>query len=124
MSNVMMGDSNVSTHAINELGIPVFCNGLKGVVVAVSSDGMMVCDKQDSEKTKDYVGKFATRPMYEESQWRTYRVLNDSPAKEVCIHLQRALPLTQERTSPIIFTITVLRFRHSLRVKAYVYSIA
>jgi hypothetical protein len=31
---------------------------------------------------------------------------------------------TQERISPIIFTITVLRFGHSLRVKAYVYSIA
>ena len=31
---------------------------------------------------------------------------------------------TQERISPIIFTITILRLGHSLRVKAYVYSIA
>lgn len=48
IGNVMMGDNNVNTHAVNELGISVFCNGLKDVIVAASPDGIMVCDKQDS----------------------------------------------------------------------------
>lgn len=77
IGNVMMGDHNVNTHAINELGIPVFCNGLKDVIVAASPDGIMVCDKQDSEKIKDYANKLTTRPMYEERRWGTYRVLDN-----------------------------------------------
>lgn len=77
IGNVMMGDNNVNTHAVNELGIPVFCNGLKDVIVAASPDGIMVCDKQDSEKIKDYANKLTTRPMYEERRWGTYRVLDN-----------------------------------------------
>lgn len=76
IGNVMMGDNNENTHAVNELGIPVFCNGLKDVIVAASPDGIMVCDKQDSEKIKDYANKLTTRPMYEERRWGTYRVLD------------------------------------------------
>lgn len=77
IGNVMMGDHNVNTNAVNELGIPVFCNGLKDVIVAASPDGIMVCDKQDSEKIKDYANKLTTRPMYEERRWGTYRVLDN-----------------------------------------------
>ena len=44
IGNVMRGDNNENTHAVNELGIPVFCNGLKDVIVAASPDGIMVCD--------------------------------------------------------------------------------
>lgn len=77
IGNVMMGDNNENTHAVNELGIPVFCNGLKDVIVAASPDGIMVCDKQDSEKIKDYANKLITRPMYEERRWGTYRVLDN-----------------------------------------------
>lgn len=78
IGNVMMGVNNVNTHAVNELGIPVFCNGLKNVIVAASPDGIMVCDKQDSEKIKDYVNNLTTRPMYEERRWGTYRVLDNA----------------------------------------------
>lgn len=77
IGNVMMGDTNENTHAVNELGIPVFCNGLKDVIVAASPDGIMVCDKQDTEKIKDYANKLTTRPMYEERRWGTYRVLDN-----------------------------------------------
>lgn len=77
IGNVMMGDHNENAHAVNELGIPVFCNGLKDVIVAASPDGIMVCDKQDSEKIKDYANKLTTRPMYEERRWGTYRVLDN-----------------------------------------------
>lgn len=78
IGNVLMGDKNENTHAVNELGIPVFCNGLKDIIVAASPDGIMVCDKQDSEKIKDYANKLTTRPMYEERRWGTYRVLDNA----------------------------------------------
>lgn len=78
IGNVMMGENNDNTHAVNELGIPVFCNGLKDVIVAASPDGIMVCDKHDSEKIKDYANKLITRPMYEERRWGTYCVLDNA----------------------------------------------
>ena len=93
IGNVMMGENNVNTHVINELGIPVFCNGLKDVVVAASPDGIMVCDKQDSEKIKDYANKLTTRPMYEERRWGSYRVLDNAEYKDGTRSLTKTIHL-------------------------------
>lgn len=93
IGNVMMGDNNVNTHAVNELGIPVFCNGLKDVIVAASPDGIMVCDKQDSEKIKDYANKLTTRPMYEERRWGTYRVLDNAEYEDGTRSLTKTIHL-------------------------------
>lgn len=82
IGNVMMGDKNENSHVVNELGIPVFCNGLKDMIVAASPDGIMVCDKSASEKIKDSVGKLSTHPMYEERRWGTYRVLDETVDKD------------------------------------------
>lgn len=93
IGNVMMGDNNLNTHAVNELGIPVFCNGLKDVIVAASPDGIMVCDKQDSEKIKDYANKLTTRPMYEERRWGTYRVLDNAEYEDGTRSLTKTIHL-------------------------------
>lgn len=93
IGNVMMGDNNVNTHVVNELGIPVFCNGLKDVIVAASPDGIMVCDKQDSEKIKDYANKLTTRPMYEERRWGTYRVLDNAEYEDGTRSLTKTIHL-------------------------------
>ena len=76
IGNVLMGNHNENTNVVNELGMPLVCDGLKDVVVAASPDGILVCSKYRSEQIKDYVGKLATRPMYEEKCWGTYRVLD------------------------------------------------
>ncbi len=93
IGNVMMGDNNENTHAVNELGIPVFCNGLKDVIVAASPDGIMICDKQDSEKIKDYANKLITRPMYEERRWGTYRVLDNAKYEDGTRSLTKSIHL-------------------------------
>lgn len=82
IGNVVMGDNNENTHVVNELGIPVFCNGMKDVIVAASPDGIMVCNKQDSEKIKDYANKLTTSPMYEERRWGNYRVIDNTEYKD------------------------------------------
>lgn len=97
IGNVMMGNNNVNTHAVNELGIPVFCNGLKDVIVAVSPDGIMVCDKQYSEKIKDYVNNLTTRPMYEERRWGTYRVLDNAEYEDGTRSLTKTIHLNAGR---------------------------
>ena len=93
IGNVMMGENNENTHAVNELGIPVFCNGLKDVIVAASPDGIMVCDKHDSEKIKDYANKLITRPMYEERRWGTYCVLDNAKYEDGTRSLTKSIHL-------------------------------
>lgn len=93
IGNVIMGDNNVNTHAVNELGIPIFCNDLKNVIVAASPDGIIVCDKKDSERIKDYVGKLSNRPMYEERRWGTYRVLDDIEYEDGTRSLTKSITL-------------------------------
>ena len=77
IGNVLLGDANENTHVINEMEVPVFCNGLKDTVVACSPDGILVCSKDKSETIKKYVDNLSLRPMYEERRWGTYKVLSD-----------------------------------------------
>lgn len=77
IGNVLLGDANENTHVINEMEVPVFCNGLKDTVVACSPDGILVCAKDKSETIKKYVDNLSLRPMYEERRWGTYKVLSD-----------------------------------------------
>lgn len=94
IGNVMMGDNNVNTNAVNELDIPVFCDGLKDVIVAASPDGIMVCNKQNSEKIKDYANKLTTHPMYVERSWGSYRVLEHSEFEDGLNSLTKLVHLT------------------------------
>lgn len=76
IGNAILGKKNSNTHVINELGAPIFCDGLKDVVVAAGPDGILVCAKNTSETIKDYVDQLVDRPMYEERRWGSYQVLN------------------------------------------------
>ena len=91
IGNVCMGESNYNTHVVNELELPLFCDGLKDIVVAASPDGIMVCTKEKSEKIKDYVSNLGTRPMYEERRWGTYRVLDTATYPDGAKSLTKSL---------------------------------
>lgn len=94
IGNVIMGDNNVNAHFVNELGIPMFVNGLENVIVAASPDGIMVCDKQYSENIKDYIGKLNTRPMSEERRWGNYRILDNSVCEDGTHSLVKTIHLS------------------------------
>ncbi|MFK7696923.1 sugar phosphate nucleotidyltransferase [Paenibacillus sp. HJGM_3] len=75
IGNGILSDDSFNTHLINELDIPVVVLGLSNAVVAVSPDGVLVSDKGASPRLKDLI-RFDHRPMYEESLWGSYRVLD------------------------------------------------
>ena len=77
IGNSHLGPQNENTHIVNELSLPIFCDGLKDVVVAASPDGILVCAKDRSEFIKKHVNSLESRPMYEERRWGTYRVIDD-----------------------------------------------
>lgn len=93
IGNVLLGDANENTHVINELEVPVFCNGMKNTVVAASPDGILVCAKEHSETIKQYVDQLSLRPMYEERRWGTYKVLSDVAYSDGCRALTKTIVL-------------------------------
>ncbi len=76
IGNATFGKQIENTYVINELSIPIFCNGLKDTVIAACPDGILVCGKKVSETIKDYADQLTDRPMYEERRWGSYCVLN------------------------------------------------
>lgn len=78
MGNVVLGRDVMGTTVINELSLPVVCDGVSNVVVAAGHDGILVCSKASSEYIKQYVDPIHMRPMFEERRWGTYRVLDDA----------------------------------------------
>ena len=63
-----------NTHVINELQIPLVALGIKNIAVAATPDGILVTDKEASDKLKDFVAE--QRPMYEERPWGEYQILD------------------------------------------------
>ena len=82
IGNVILDERSHNTHVINELEIPIMCIGLNNVIVAASSDGIIVSDKYQSENIKQYADKLARRPMYEERRWGEYKVIDDIEFKD------------------------------------------
>jgi mannose-1-phosphate guanylyltransferase len=78
MGKVVLGNEALSTTVINELSLPIVCEGVKNVIVAAGHDGILVCSKESSEYIKQYVDPIHMRPMFEERRWGTYRVLDDA----------------------------------------------
>ena len=71
-----------NTHIINELQIPLIALAVKDLAIAATPDGILITDKKQSDKLKDYVSD--TRPMYEKRIWGEYKVLDyvDQPDGE------------------------------------------
>lgn len=63
-----------NTHVINELQIPLIALGVKDLAIAATPDGILVTDKQKSDRLKDHVAD--QRPMYEKRAWGEYQVLD------------------------------------------------
>lgn len=78
IGNVTMGSECTNTHVVNELSVPIFCNGLDDMIVAAGPDGILVAAKKSAETIKSYAGQLAHRPMYEERRWGKYTVMGHS----------------------------------------------
>ena len=90
LGSVTLDETCENTHAVNELDIPLLCMGCKNMVIAASSDGILVADKERSGYMKSYVEKIETDVMYAEKSWGTYRVIDIQPnAMTVKISLQK-----------------------------------
>jgi len=72
----ILSEDSTNTHIVNELQIPVVVLGISNAVIAASPDGILVSDKESSTKLKDAVKTLSARPMYEETIYGWYRVMD------------------------------------------------
>ncbi len=74
--NVVIDETCENTNVINELDIPVLCMGCKDMIIAASSDGILVSDKERSGGIKSYVERIAEDIRFAEKSWGTYTVID------------------------------------------------
>lgn len=95
IGRVQMDDHCENANVINQLNIPIICMGLKNMVVAASSDGILVSDKPRSSHIKPYVEKIEGEARYAEKSWGSFTVLDVQPeATTIRIVLQPGHRLT------------------------------
>ena len=93
MGNVALGDDTQDTAVINELSLPIVCDGVKNIVVAAGHDGILVCGRESSKYIKQYIDPTHMRPMFEQRRWGTYRVLDDTRYDDGSHSLTKSLTL-------------------------------
>ena len=114
LGKVTIDDSSINTHVLNELSIPIIALGVKNIVIAASPDGVLVADKNSSDKLKKYVQGIQLRPMYEECGWGTYKVLdyvthpngNNSITKYLIIKAGKYISYQEHKRRSEVWTFT------------------
>lgn len=72
----ILNETCENTNVVNELNIPILCMGCRNMVVAASSDGILVSDKEQSSYIKPYVEQMEQQVMYAEKSWGSFTVLD------------------------------------------------
>ena len=101
-----------NTHVINELGIPLIALGVSDAVIAATPDGILVSDKAESPRLKDFVA--SARPMYERREWGEYKILDykahqdrqNSLVKEVIIRPGKHISCHRHKHRTEVWTFT------------------
>lgn len=77
--NVTVDETSTNINVINELDIPILCMGCEDMVIAASSDGILVADKKSSSYMKPYVETIGDDVRFAEKSWGTYTVIDVQP---------------------------------------------
>lgn len=76
LGNVILNETCRNTHVVNELNIPLLCMGCEDMVIAASSDGILISDKEQSSHIKPFVEHMEQQIMYAEKSWGNFTVLD------------------------------------------------
>ncbi|MCR5476819.1 MAG: cupin domain-containing protein [Lachnospiraceae bacterium] len=112
--NVLTDDTCVNTNVVNELDIPILCMGCRDMIIAASSDGILVSDKQQSSYMKPYVEKIDEEVRYAEKSWGTYTVIDaqsDALTIKVTLKAGNRMKYHSHRYRDEVWTVTYGRGR-------------
>ena len=89
IGDVTLNEKCENVHVINSLNLPVLCMGLKNIIIATSSEGILITEPTQSALIKPFVEKFDSTVKYAEKSWGKYEVLdisNDSMTIKVSLN--------------------------------------
>lgn len=75
IGNVILNEDCENIHVINEMSVPILAMGMQNVIVAASSEGILVADKAQSHLIKPYVDKIDQQVMFADKSWGNFQVL-------------------------------------------------
>lgn len=76
IGNVTIDESTKNTYIINELNMPLVCMGGANLIIAASSDGILISDKDKSQYIKEYAEKISTQAMFAEKSWGSFNIID------------------------------------------------
>lgn len=76
IGNVTIDESAKNTYIINELNMPLLCMGGANLIIAASSDGILISDKDKSQYIKEYAEKISTQAMFAEKSWGSFNIID------------------------------------------------
>ena len=68
-----------NTTILNELSLPVLCMGCENLIVAAAADGILVADKNCSDRLKDNLAQVEEQVMFFEKSWGTFAIVDRQP---------------------------------------------
>lgn len=114
LGEVTLSEDSTNTHVINETDIPIITIGAQNMVIAASQDGILVSDKVESAKLKNYINTSTRQPMYEETYYGHRKILDIRNQKEVVqtitslIYMDKGFTLTYEADPNYQYSVTVV----------------
>ena len=75
IGDVILNEDCENVHVINEMSVPILAMGMKDVIVAASSEGILVADKGQSHLIKPFVDKIDQQVMFADKSWGNFQVL-------------------------------------------------
>ncbi|OAS16509.1 sugar phosphate nucleotidyltransferase [Paenibacillus oryzisoli] len=91
-----ISDDSVNTHLINELPIPIEVIGISDLIVAASSDGILISHKEKAHLIKERLSQVGLIPMYGEKRWGSYHILrcwkDDDQGNEGMVKMAQLYP--------------------------------
>ena len=76
---VMLDETCRGTNAVNQLNIPLICMGCEDMVIAASSDGILVSSKERSSHIKPFVEQVEGEARFAEKSWGSFTILDVQP---------------------------------------------
>ena len=83
-----------NTHVINELKVPLYVIGVSDIVAIASPDGILVAQKDQANEIKEIVASPSNPPLYGETQWGSYSILDVTEDVEASVSTAITLKLT------------------------------
>ncbi|MDQ0195061.1 sugar phosphate nucleotidyltransferase [Paenibacillus wynnii] len=91
----------INTHIINELDVPLYVIGVSNIVAIASPDGVLIANKVQANGIKEIIGSHSMTPVYGETQWGSYCILDTTDNDEDIIVTLKLTILPNHKTQEL-----------------------